>query len=130
MLKLEKCFKPYYNWNTFNTSRNHSLQSYDYSFKPYYNWNTFNTEYNNYCKRRCIVLNLIITGIPSIPKRNCKQKRKCKKGFKPYYNWNTFNTEKIFISKRMLLLVLNLIITGIPSILCKQSRQGCSLFMF
>ena len=142
MLKLEKCFKPYYNWNTFNTSRNHSLQSYDYSFKPYYNWNTFNTEYNNYCKRRCIVLNLIITGIPSIPKRNCKQKRKCKKGFKPYYNWNTFNTveernlirfvcyigfkpyynwntfntEKIFISKRMLLLVLNLIITGIPSI--------------
>ena len=38
-------FKPYYNWNTFNTyeMQVHHSKSYD-SFKPYYNWNTFNTE--------------------------------------------------------------------------------------
>ena len=39
------------------------------SFKPYYNWNTFNTEtYARTCNDVVEVLNLIITGIPSILK--------------------------------------------------------------
>ena len=39
------------------------------------------------------VLNLIITGIPSIQKMKdyVNMKNLC---FKPYYNWNTFNTHK------------------------------------
>ena len=41
------------------------------SFKPYYNWNTFNTQYTeDLCKLDRNVLNLIITGIPSILKFN------------------------------------------------------------
>ena len=37
-------FKPYYNWNTFNTLKVLHLRQEDMgSFKPYYNWNTFNT---------------------------------------------------------------------------------------
>ena len=37
-------FKPYYNWNTFNTdSKLSSMEMEILSFKPYYNWNTFNT---------------------------------------------------------------------------------------
>ena len=39
----------------------------DASFKPYYNWNAFNTiimQKRKYCHT---VLNLIITGMPSIP---------------------------------------------------------------
>ena len=66
-------------------------------FKPYYNWNTFNTyiakherDVNHW------VLNLIITGIPSIPLKAD--------------------------SMDDLLYVLNLIITGIPSILYYYQR--------
>ena len=45
------------------------MKSLGVSFKPYYNWNTFNTSKEaNYEKFRCDVLNLIITGIPSIQK--------------------------------------------------------------
>ena len=61
-------------------------------FKPYYNWNTFNTDYSVQLGRAAVgVLNLIITGIPSIPFDNLGQAVNifC---FKPYYNWNTFNT--------------------------------------
>ena len=36
-------FKPYYNWNTFNTTATKILGSFTGRFKPYYNWNTFNT---------------------------------------------------------------------------------------
>ena len=40
-------FKPYYNWNTFNTtgveSENKVIK---YGFKPCYKWNTFNTKIN------------------------------------------------------------------------------------
>ena len=36
------------------------------SFKPYYNWNTFNTKQALVLASTCTVLNLIITGIPSI----------------------------------------------------------------
>ena len=40
----KESFKPYYNWNTFNTMEK-IKQKYgrSISFKPYYNWNTFNT---------------------------------------------------------------------------------------
>ena len=37
------CFKPYYNWNTFNTVGGISQELIQGCFKPYYNWNTFNT---------------------------------------------------------------------------------------
>ena len=62
------------------------------SFKPYYNWNTFNT-YTTYIiyQKDLEVLNLIITGIPSIL-NNLTNQELVVLGFKPYYNWNTFNT--------------------------------------
>ena len=85
-------FKPYYNWNTFNTGGWLDTQSDSpFSFKPYYNWNTFNTL--GYTVYKCI--------------KNC---------FKPYYNWNTFNTKENVKVEEILDGVLNLIITGIPSI--------------
>ena len=61
-------------------------------FKPYYNWNTFNTfdvqlSYEIGTK----VLNLIITGMPSIP-GHIGSGTPATAGFKPYYNWNAFNT--------------------------------------
>ena len=62
------------------------------------------------------VLNLIITGIPSIPWLECYKSRFWI-GFKPYYNWNTFNTLKDIGQFLENVVVLNLIITGIPSIL-------------
>ena len=37
------------------------------SFKPYYKWNTFNTKNEVFgLNNGCLVLNLIINGIPSI----------------------------------------------------------------
>ena len=37
-------FKPYYNWNTFNTKNDEKRRNDGkVGFKPYYNWNTFNT---------------------------------------------------------------------------------------
>ena len=70
MKEYFKSFKPYYNWNTFNTEMlEWELSEKRMGFKPYYNWNTFNTQLS--IKSRvnflCVVLNLIITGIPSIP---------------------------------------------------------------
>ena len=38
------------------------------------------------------VLNLIITGIPSIQMKKDVLMLAAVAGFKPYYNWNTFNT--------------------------------------
>ena len=87
------------------------------SFKPYYNWNTFNTSSVSLLTYvQPPVLNLIITGIPSIQKNIFKHKGfyPC---FKPYYNWNTFNTHGVPNAPRGATEVLNLIITGIPSIL-------------
>ena len=37
-------------------------------FKPYYNWNTFNTIIQENKDLSDDVLNLVISGIPSIPK--------------------------------------------------------------
>ena len=61
------------------------------------------------------VLNLIITGIPSILQLeySCSNQ---KISFKPYYNWNTFNTFMRVCMEACISGVLNLIITGIPSI--------------
>ena len=87
------------------------------SFKPYYNWNTFNTN-SEECTitLECRVLNLIITGIPSILSMQ-EYMQKVNQSFKPYYNWNTFNTENAKLVNALPTEVLNLIITGIPSIL-------------
>ena len=61
-------FKPYYNWNAFNTLRLTRRLNWTTCFKPYYNWNAFNTAKGIDC-----------TGLSL-------------EGFKPYYNWNAFNT--------------------------------------
>ena len=85
-------------------------------FKPYYNWNTFNTDLQLIIVcTTCKVLNLIITGIPSILKHSIFTMN-WHKGFKPYYNWNTFNTDLQLIIVCTTCKVLNLIITGMPSI--------------
>ena len=62
------------------------------SFKPYYNWNTFNTVGVEVTLENgtSVVLNLIITGIPSILMN--------------------------LVAATGIAVVLNLIITGIPSI--------------
>ena len=84
--KSVKSFKPYYNWNTFNTMEKKDFSILLDSFKPYYNWNTFNTlDLNQVEKYLCIVLNLIITGIPSILKKWLETLTGFKR-FKPYYN--------------------------------------------
>ena len=62
-----------------------------------------------------MVLNLIITGIPSI-RKNVEKLILSAFRFKPYYNWNTFNTRIEKVMKEIVPEVLNLIITGIPSI--------------
>ena len=61
------------------------------------------------------VLNLIITGMPSIPKE-VKLNGDFYGGFKPYYNWNAFNTFILCAVIVARAIVLNLIITGMPSI--------------
>ena len=45
---------------------------------------------------KVLVLNLIITGIPSIPFNKLQELGNLVR-FKPYYNWNTFNTMEKFI---------------------------------
>ena len=87
-------FKPYYNWNTFNTKTDYFKKLELLGFKPYYNWNTFNTvrSYGVVLDDNT-VLNLIITGIPSIHK-GVLDLSPSEQSFKPYYNWNTFNTCK------------------------------------
>ena len=67
-----------------------------------------------------VVLNLIINGLPSIP-RNVQGvfSESVNDSFKPYYKWITFNTyhslgmDEYYDRKE----VLNLIINGLPSIL-------------
>ena len=87
-------FKPYYNWNAFNTiSILIAGIIFQWSFKPYYNWNAFNTIDVNTSEViiKNLVLNLIITGMPSI--------------------LDTITDIHVGYS------VLNLIISGMPSIL-------------
>ena len=110
-------FKPYYNWNTFNTGGWLDTQSDSpFSFKPYYNWNTFNTlGYTVYkCIKNCFkpYYNWNTFNTRQI-KEILSSSNIC---FKPYYNWNTFNTKENVKVEEILDGVLNLIITGIPSI--------------
>ena len=75
-------------------------------------------DYERHNECRNSVLNLIITGIPSILMKNVIPELLKEFSFKPYYNWNTFNTLDNHTFDDCLVQVLNLIITGIPSILC------------
>ena len=66
-----------------------------------------------------IVLNLVISGIPSILKGGIVMRSIGVVGFKPCYKWNTFNTNmKSLGVVGGIAQVLNLVISGIPSILC------------
>ena len=118
MLNKKTCFKPYYNWNTFNTEEIEQNDFFDEtSFKPYYNWNTFNT----------FSYDIIVVALALCfkPYYNWNTFNTLKEvfmkslgvSFKPYYNWNTFNTSKEANYEKFRCDVLNLIITGIPSIL-------------
>ena len=62
------------------------------------------------------VLNLVISGIPSIPLLQMSTWLiiYC---FKPCYKWNTFNTMVGGFAHWVFTRVLNLVISGIPSIL-------------
>ena len=62
-----------------------------FSFKPCYKWNTFNTPYIMHEEDMSDVLNLVISGIPSIRMMNY-EKKFMESRFKPCYKWNTFNT--------------------------------------
>ena len=64
-----------------------------------------------------IVLNLVISGIPSILKRVNSKSKPVIGGFKPCYKWNTFNTLSFASPVKYFSNVLNLVISGIPSIL-------------
>ena len=94
--KTLRSFKPCYKWNTFNTDKVLSCRvNGNLCFKPCYKWNTFNTQ--KIVPRKIglrQVLNLVISGIPSILKlwiKDC-----CRTvSFKPCYKWNTFNTPSI-----------------------------------
>ena len=66
------------------------------------------------------VLNLVISGIPSI-RKTINYPNSFFLSFKPCYKWNTFNTydseeEVLYVINE----VLNLVISGIPSILLKE----------
>ena len=109
------CFKPYYKWITFNTCyKGVCCQTYE-CFKPYYKWITFNTNFSSSFKKFYCVLNLIINGLPSIPRDEIMDGTyvDC---FKPYYKWITFNTYEMLVNGYLESLVLNLIINGLPSI--------------
>ena len=71
----------------------------------------------------CWVLNLVISGIPSILEfKNVL--REYFNSFKPCYKWNTFNTLIELIVVKAKDYVLNLVISGIPSILYQEEMQG------
>ena len=62
------------------------------SFKPCYKWNTFNTVIVELMLKPFKgVLNLVISGIPSIP-AGVDYSDEIAYSFKPCYKWNTFNT--------------------------------------
>ena len=62
-------FKPCYKWNTFNTENDFLIYLLEIGFKPCYKWNTFNTVKDlRKAGEMAGVLNLVINGIPSIPK--------------------------------------------------------------
>ena len=70
---------------------------------------------------KTLVLNLVISGIPSIHSDYWVCLKLIELGFKPCYKWNTFNTAGIvkYLPVNPT-VVLNLVISGIPSILLKK----------
>ena len=65
----KESFKPCYKWNTFNTNIVAIDAQMLSSFKPCYKWNTFNTKNRRSdIQDKIQVLNLVISGIPSIQK--------------------------------------------------------------
>ena len=67
----------------------------------------------------CVVLNLVINGLPSIPnkKDGLDTESLVLKGFKPCYKWITFNTTSLKLPPdKPIIIVLNLVINGLPSI--------------
>ena len=95
-----------------------SRRLFNESFKPCYKWNTFNTELSNgLLELKDLVLNLVISGIPSILKMEGIRELLIYLSFKPCYKWNTFNTGYVHRGLFMFIWVLNLVISGIPSIL-------------
>ena len=69
-------FKPCYKWNAFNTVfACTSATSDDFRFKPCYKWNAFNTLKEDIMYSVVIeVLNLVISGMPSIHLSPSEQK--------------------------------------------------------
>ena len=68
------------------------LKKRELGFKPCYKWITFNTGIVcAYLLTRLEVLNLVINGLPSIPKVT-PDKPFVPVSFKPCYKWITFNT--------------------------------------
>ena len=64
---MVQSFKPCYKWNTFNTmTLTDKLNQVVIRFKPCYKWNTFNTRDELVSGLESLVLNLVISGIPSI----------------------------------------------------------------
>ena len=62
------------------------------------------------------VLNLVINGLPSIPK-DTSWRWSRRTSFKPCYKWITFNTKGVIEYEKFYNRVLNLVINGLPSIL-------------
>ena len=62
-----------------------------------------------------IVLNLVISGMPSIL-RTYWLKKEWYFSFKPCYKWNAFNTTNNLRELAKRSVVLNLVISGMPSI--------------
>ena len=63
------------------------------------------------------VLNLVINGMPSIPKELKTKMVETHNSFKPCYKWNAFNTKIVMMNGTTYTVVLNLVINGMPSIL-------------
>ena len=118
--KDEYGFKPCYKWNTFNTVVvvENNVNKVTSGFKPCYKWNTFNTKKitSNCSLELAKVLNLVISGIPSILTNPMSE------------DWKDFSVLNLVISgipsilgltidfATLALPVLNLVISGIPSI--------------
>ena len=55
----------------------------------------YNVSNHNLGLNQLQVLNIVISGIPSIPLKNVLPLGDGLYGFKPCYKWNTFNTENL-----------------------------------
>ena len=86
--------------------------------KPYYNWNAFNTKRVT-CdvgKRWSYVLNLVISGLPSIPIQVNKTWKKSQTVLNLVISGMPSILWSKFYSRSSTSYVLNLVISGMPSI--------------